>query len=224
MRKSFIAIAAITAAFSLGSQAAAAPPFMCNGTFSGATYQDVIVPAGDMCSLFDTRITGNVTVQKGATFGVDNHTSQDTTIAGNIIADHCAAVNLDTLEGDINPLGGILGRIVVGGDVIITNCTSGASGADIGGNVKCDNNRASCGFRGAAIGGNVDCSGNGDGCHLNSAEIGKNVTLNNNGTGSVVDNSTIGGKINCAGNIGGVSDVGFPNTVAGTKSGQCSGF
>jgi hypothetical protein len=123
---------------------------------------------------------------------------------------------------------------VVGGNVTIQNCTgisfSGSQGRQnetpatvlIGGNVKCDNNAGGCVFDYSVIGGNLECSGNFD-CDLQSDAIGKNLTINNSdGGGAFVDNSSIGGDVKCSGNTVGVAST--PNTVAGTKSGQCSGI
>jgi hypothetical protein len=90
----------------------------------------------------------------------------------------------------------------------------------IGGNVKCDNNPGGCVFDYTAIGKSLDCSGNFE-CDLQSDAIGGDASLKNN-SGMFVRNSIIGGNLACSGN--GSTATGPLNTVAGTKSGQCSGF
>ncbi len=227
MKNSVVAVAAVAAALFIPLKAAAQKDFICNGSFSGATYRNVVVPAGNSCTLEDTKVTGDVTVEKGASLEVDTNTLLDTTIAGNVTGDECAFIELQT---PISP-----GRIVVGGDLSITDCTgiffSGVFGSSssstitpptvlIGGNVKCENNTAAaCAFDFTAIGGQVECSGS-SACELQGAAIGKGATINNN-TFATFNSNAVGGDLNCAGN-GGV--VGTGNTIAGTKSGQCSGL
>jgi hypothetical protein len=168
MKRSFIAVAALAAALFFPLHAAAGPAFMCNGTFSGATYQDVVVPAGKTCTLSDTKITGNVMVQTGGSFFVNTTPPSggaDTTIAGNITGDHCGEIDLEST-------GLTMGRIVVGGSMQMTNCTGGGFDGGrgssfspptppptlvIGGDVKCDNDSGGCIFDYAVIGGQFEC-------------------------------------------------------------------
>jgi hypothetical protein len=226
MKRSGIAVAAVAVALLLGTGAAAATDLVCTTTSSGGTWHNVVVPAGASCTLENTRVTGNVTVQTGGTLLVTD-LAGDSTIAGDVKADGCNFVELES---------SLSNRIVVGGNVTIQNCSSGFNGGQgdssrvppgsilIGGNVKCSNNSDACVFDYFNISGNLECSGNGQGCVVNSNAIGKNVTINNNqGVGVVIDNSAIGGDVKCSGNAFAPTPV-TPDTIAGTKSGQCSAF
>ena len=198
----------------------------CTGTQIGGTFDNVVVPAGQHCTLDGVRVTGKVSVQAGAGLQVTNN-SGDSTIGGDIKADACDFVELESTSTSH--------RIVVGGHLSVQNCTgtsfSGGQGDStrlppssilVGGDVKCNNNAGGCVFDYFAIGGNVTCSGNFD-CDLQSDSIGGNAVLNDNsGVGIAVRNSAIGGDLKCTGNASAVT--GPPNTVAGTKSGQCSAF
>ena len=229
MKRSVFAVAAVAAALFLASGVAVATDLVCTTTSSGGTWHNVVVPAGASCTLENTRVTGNVTVQTGGTLVVTN-TAGDSTIAGDVKADGCNFVELESTS--------LTNRIVVGGNVTIQNCSSGFNGGQgdstrfppgsilIGGNVKCSNNTDGCVFDYFIISGNLDCSGNGGGCTLQSDAVGKNATINNNAFGfgdTEVRNSSIGGDVKCSGNNGGVTSS-PTNTVAGTKSGQCSGI
>ncbi len=226
--KKFLIVAVLAVLGSLlpaSGGARAAADFVCNGVFAGGTYNNVVVPAGGACSLDNTTILGNVTVKTGADFTVST-SSGDSTIHGSVKGDACDSIDLEST--------GLNFRVVVGGDVTITNCTgftfSGARGDSsgpppqsmlLGGNVKCDNNAGGCVFDYVIIGEKLECNGN-DGCTLNSSAVANNVTMNNNtGPGVIVDNSAIAGNLSCSGNA---FASGSPNTVSGTKSGQCSGL
>ena len=228
MKKPVIAVAGVATALFLASGAAVAADLVCTSFSTGGTWHNVVVPAGAFCTLNNSRVTGNVTVKEGGSLQV-TAISGDTTIAGDIKGDGCDSINLDGT--------GPSGRIVIGGNLTIQNVTftgfSGATGNPscppsppqnvlIGGNVKCDNVAGGCSFSYVIISGNLECSGNANGCGLASAAVGQNASINNNGSTTIVDNSEIGGDLKCSGNFGGVG--GATNTIAGTKSGQCSGL
>jgi hypothetical protein len=227
MKRSVIAVAAVAAALFLASGVAVAADLVCTGVSSGGTWHNVTVPASASCTLENTRVTGNVTVQAGGSLEVTD-SAGDSTINGDIKADGCGFVELEST--------GLTHRIVVGGNVTIQNCTGGVfSGGQgdssrlppgsilIGGNVKCNNNADGCVFDYFNISGNLECSGNDQGCTVNSNAIGKNVTINNNqGVGVIIDNSAIGGDVKC--NWNSAQNAPTNNTIAGNKSGQCSAF
>jgi hypothetical protein len=228
MRKFVNVFAVAAGALLVASVAAAATDLVCTGPSSGGTWHNVLVPSGMSCTLDDTRVTGNVTVQAGGSFQVNTNSGMDTTIAGDIKGDGCDSIDLEST--------GLSGRIVVGGNVTIQNCTSnsfvGGRGSSfcppnppeslfIGGNVKCNNNPGGCVYDYTTIGGNFECSGN-FACTLQTDAIGKNVTMNNNSSNGVsVDNTSIAGDVKCSGNS---SVSGSGNTIAGNKSGQCTGL
>ena len=237
MKNSIVTVAAVAAALLFIPLRAAAQQddpanVTCeNSTISGGTFNNVTVPAGFGCTLRGTKVTGNVTLGKGAGLEINNFTGTDTTIAGNVTGDGCLFILLDATQNSS-------GRIVIGGDLTITNCTSanfsgGVGRASspasvlIGGSVQCQNNPGSCQFLSVVISGNLKCSGNST-CALQSDVIEKNVTINNN-TGALIfldalilTNTVIGGDLACSGNSS--TSPTPPNTVAGTESGQCSGF
>jgi hypothetical protein len=186
----------------------------------------VTVPAGASCYLDGVRVTDNVTVGTGATLEVAN-TTGDSTIGGNVTGKDCGSIDLESTGGS--------NRVAVGGNLTVTSCNGGFDGARgnsaqppippqtmlIGGNVKCDGNPGGCVFDYTVLGKNLECSGNFN-CDLESNAIGGSVTLKgNSGTGIRVDNNIVGGNLACSGNV---ATTGGGNTVAGTKSGQCSGF
>jgi hypothetical protein len=229
MKKSVIAVAAAAAALFLASGAAVAADLVCTHSESGGTWRNVLVPAGESCTLQDMRVTGSVTVQANGTLNIVALPGDTITINGDIKGYGCDSINLESTGA------GSPGRIVVGGNLTIQNCTgvsfSGARGSSfsppvppqnvlIGGSVKCSNNAANCVFDYIVISGNLDCSGNDGGCTLQSDAVGNNATINNNSSPPSVNNSIIGGDAKCAGNTGVVTGSG--NTVAGARSGQCS--
>ena len=227
MKKSLIAVLMVVGALLPASGGARTADFNCTGFSTGGTFANVVVPAGQSCVLDHARVTGNVTVKTAASLSVTT-TSGDSTIAGKVTGNACDFIDLESTGASF--------RIVVGGDVNITNCTgssfSGGRGSSgpgtppqsllIGGNTKCSGNQDECVFDYAIIAGNLDCSGN-FGCTLQSDAIGNNVTANNNtGVGATIVNGAIAGNLACSGNVPGATNSGTPNTVSGTRSGQCS--
>jgi hypothetical protein len=92
---------------------------------------NLIVPANASCSLTTTlTVTDNVVVGTGASLGVFPVDGQTVTIDGNVTADQCNSVAIQTF-GD--------GVLSVGGNVNIQNCTGAVNGysgirVTIGGN------------------------------------------------------------------------------------------
>jgi len=195
----------------------------CTGFVVGGTYGDVVVPAGQFCNLDGVRVTGGVTVQTGASLVVSNN-SADSTIRKDVKGNGCDFIEL---QGGAN-------RTAVGGNLVIQNCTSGFNGGQanssnqpppsvlVGKNVTCTGNADNCVFDYFVIGGSLTCSGNQFGCTVNSNGIGGSASLNNNPGGIIVDHAVIGGNLACSGNAS-TSGAGT-NTVAGTETGQCTGF
>jgi hypothetical protein len=52
-----------------------APNLVCNGTYTGGTYGDVVVPSNDNCDISNATILGNVVAENGATLNLDYSTS-----------------------------------------------------------------------------------------------------------------------------------------------------
>jgi hypothetical protein len=199
-----------------------------NGTING----NLVVPAGNSCTLANVTVTGNVQVGKGATLIVEPNPGQTVTIGGNVQAARCQSVELLPLSTGANS---------VGGNVQIQNCTGrsgynnvqGVGSVTISGNFACGSNSASCTALFGSVRGNVQVNNNSGGSNEGALVVrnngGGNVQVNNN-SGSIaaaVAGNTIGGNLQCAGNTPappGVSDGGVPNTVAGNKQGQCAGL
>ena len=221
MYKALIVALALAGALLIGvGSAQTAADLSCNGAFTGMTYNNVVVPENGNCTLDHTRVLGNVTVKKNARLLFEALTG-DSTVHGNVSANACQEVNLETPGGSF--------RVVVGGDLTIVGCTSGFDGArgtqgmspptmTIGGNVKCDDNVDECAFDYNAVGKNLDCSGN-FGCTLQSDAVGGDVTVkNNDGAGGSLFNDAIGGDLKCAGNT--PPAFATNTTVAGNRSGE----
>jgi hypothetical protein len=222
MQKALIAVLALAGALFIGAGSGqTASDFSCNGASTGGTFNNVTVPDNASCTLDHTKVLGNITVKTNARLLLEQ-LSGDSTVRGKINANNCAEVNLETP-------GGISNRIVVGGDLVITNCTSGFDGARgtqgasppnvvNGGNVKCANNADDCAFDYDAVGRNLDCSGN-FGCTLQSDAVGGDVTVkNNNGAGGSIFNGAFAGNLTCSGNT--PPAFATTTTVAGTQTGE----
>jgi hypothetical protein len=172
----------------------------CTGLLQGVINGNVVVPDGATCLLDSTTVSGNVLVGKGASLSVGVFGS--VTISGNLKADQCASVSITPVPGPY--------AVSIGGNVAIRSCT-GMSGFDvgqgsltIGGNFLCQFNSAPCFAQRGSIGGNA------------------NVSRNSGGT-SIVAGNQIDGNLLCSGNTA-VINASAPNTVAGKRLGQCTGF
>jgi hypothetical protein len=207
--------------------AARAADATCPPTPSGTINGNLVVPAGATCSLSNTvTVTGNVQVGKGASLAVLSDAGQTVTIGGNVQAAQCQAVFIFPPSETVS----------VGGNVQIRNCTgpngyNGQGGSvTISGNFACDNDSAECIVASGSVRGNVEVNNNSNvsepGADVERNNVGGNMQVNNNSgqSGTVVGNNTVGGNLRCVGNSPGVSDNGSPNTVTGTKLGQCAGL
>lgn len=241
-RLPFRALLVTAAALLMTSGPALAAETICTGALdpAGSPYGNVVVPSGETCVISGVRVNGNVTVSGSLVVG--GAPPNDTTIGGNVnTKDGCGTVAIICQVGTApEPAVDGVGRVVVGGNVTIDHCEGmsihcavpAAPAADdgtlsgrfvlIGKNLKCSNNTSSCIFDGAVIGGNVELSGNGGFVSAAVSFVGGNLTANNNGDGANFSENAIGGDLKCNGNVGPVS--GGPNTVAGTKQGQCAGL
>ena len=95
-----------------------------------------------------------------------------------------------------------MASFTIGGNVIVKNCT-GQRGIGISGTPT-----------NTTVDGNFICTGNAGECVLDSVTVKNNVQVDDNGSG-IVASTTIGGNLECRGNTGGVSDLGFTNSVSG---------
>jgi hypothetical protein len=82
---------ALTVSLALVASAAAQGDFRCNGTFTGRSYDDVIVPRGGSCTLIDSTVADDVKVRKNAYFQAN-----DTAIGGDVYGERAQTVFIDT--------------------------------------------------------------------------------------------------------------------------------
>ena len=182
---------------------------------------NLIVPANASCTVTSTlTVTNNVVVGTGASLGVFPVDGQTVTIDGNIIADQCNSVAIQTF-GD--------GVFSVGGNVNIQNCTGPVNGysgirVTIGGNFLCANSGV-CVAGDGVVQGNLTMDNNNAVSEVDDNQIGGNVDVSgNSGSAPTVLGNRIGGNLQCFNNNPPPSNFGFPNSVSGNERGQCVGF
>lgn len=195
-----LAMAAGFALLIAGGQNARAAHTSCTGSVTNTTIEgDVFVPKGAGCTLTDVTVDGNVLVFKTASLTVNGGT-----VTGDVHASNCVFVKLLPDASNVAP--------TVSGSVHISHCINSSSlpgsgltaGGEVDGSFICNNNRDSCEVIGATVGNNVQ------------------VNHNLSSTASVVSGSTIGGNLGCEANRPAPTADGAPNTVSGSKQGQCS--
>src|ERR671935_2196103 len=191
---------------------AGSPRTSCNGLLAAGTYQRVVVPADAVClSEGPVTIRGGLYVQHGATFvlGSEENPAPTGTIRGGVHATNAASVQIHftTINGGVDIRGG---SGPFGGPFDVT--WNAIEDSRINGAVTVD------GYDGFWFG------------FIRNTVRGT-VNLNNNvlvdPDGNEYVTNTIHGSLNCAGNspapqIG--DSEGSPNTVTGSKTGQCSGL
>jgi hypothetical protein len=167
----------------------------CTTTLTGTISGNVVVPPGRICVLNAATVTGNVTVEAGATLGVDN----GSTVEGNISGDQCQGVEIGVTGTATNS---------VHGNVSIQNCTQGGYGTPgqplpltrINGNFLCQGVAAGCGANYGSVSGNVQVDDNPGGALVDGNSVGGNVQVNKNGSATFVENNTVNGNLKCQGN------------------------
>jgi hypothetical protein len=172
----------------------------CTKTLTGAIFGNVVVPRGTCTLGFPSgppaTVTGNVIVEPGASLVVQG----GSTVAGNISADQCGAV-------DISPFA-TTGTNSVYGNVSIQNCTGNLNG--YGGSQPPF----------TRINGNFLCEGNATGCHAVGGSVGGNMQFDNTG-GAVVEGNSVGGNVQFDGNSGTVTVL--SNSVGGNMQVNSNG-
>jgi hypothetical protein len=191
-----------------------------NTIISSATIGgNVVVPAGDFCFLGSgVTVSGNVTVDSGATLNIEPTPSQ-VTIGGNILAATSPGCSSVTIPPDPPPW-----SLTIGGNVKIEGCarnsgyaTTGTSTVKIDGNFTCNDNAGVCIAIGGSVGGNVTVDDNPGGAAVEGNTVGGNVEADGNGPGSTtVTSNTIGGNLTCTGDT--PPPVASGNTVHGTTN------
>jgi hypothetical protein len=222
---------ALTAGFFF-SLAASARAYICTGTLSGGTYTDILVPAGDTCTLQGVTVTGNIVVQSGGSLYLEGPNSSDvSSVSGNLITVGASSVCLNAYQtgaiggnviaigtADACPNSGVnaLCPTKVSGNVAILDTAnaraqwyfcSGSPSITVGGNFEFANNAAITTIESDTIRGNLLFNDN---------------TLNDNTEGGTISGNTIGGNLECFGNT--PAPNGSGNIVSGAMLGQCAGF
>jgi hypothetical protein len=172
---------------------AAASGVQCTGTMSGTIDANVVVPPGASCNLNGATVTGNVSIEEGASLD-SGFGFAGSTIVGNVSA--------------TDPVNVILLRSNIGGDVSITGlkgggCTSGLGADTIAGNVDYANSASGSNF--FEIGGGTCGDGDFANTIVGNVNIESNqgaVMLNGDGAGG---GNQIGGNVDASGNTGGGS-------------------
>ena len=184
----------------------------CDGVLASGTYQKVVVPAGAACfPEVPVTIKGGLSVGAGATFvlGDEEHPGDNGTISGGVQSQNAASVQIHfvTINGGVDLIGG---SGPVGGPFGITWNT----------------------IEDSLIHGSVNILGyNGFWPGFFRNTVNGSVNFNNNVVvdpdGNEIQTNTIHGSLNCSGNTPkpqqGDSE-GSPNTVTGSKKGECAGL
>lgn len=212
--------------------------FRCDGTFTGKTFRDVVVPANKSCTLIDSRVKGDVEVRTNAYFQATNTSIREevsargaltvfidsgTTVGDDVITDKTAQVYVFNAT-----IGGGIG--VLRTTEIVNICGTTVKGAGIG--VVRSSTDIIVGDPLA-----VDCAGNTvtRGSILlwdnfteveliargNDVQRGSMYVLSNDGpSDKFIENNTGGRSLVCKGNA--APFVGSPNPGWDNYYGQCS--
>jgi hypothetical protein len=208
--------------------AAAARAQTCSTTITGGTYTDLLVPAGDTCTLQGVRVTGNIVVQSGATLIAESNCETQSSVGGNVIATGAACLYL------VSPGVSVGGNVIAIGTVApvtSSQCTSERNNVfcptKVTGNAAIlgsSSNSLPWNFCSVSftVGGNFEFANNATEGYVVSKTIRGNLLFDNNTDGGFISDNTIGGNLQCSGNS--PAPTGSGNTVSGAKLGQCSTF
>jgi hypothetical protein len=220
----FLVTTSLAGAVSTATPAAAALVTYCVGTGGAVTVpNDLLVPAGESCSLEGTKITGNVKVAAGA-----NLVIADGTVSGEvqIASDGYLDAGDTSIGGQITLAGGGYGAFLKGTDSgPVTVQPKGSASTDgffFAENATVDGNvQASAGEvrldRTSQVTGNVSTSGTYY-TDVRDSFVDGTLSVLNNAVGSVVCGSAVRGKSTFSGNLGGVQ-LGPNGSIDGCAAG-----
>ncbi|HXC89579.1 MAG TPA: hypothetical protein VNV18_05390 [Stellaceae bacterium] len=187
-----------------GAGSAAAQTYTCSGTLAPGSYTAVSVPASATCTVStsgNVTVTGNVMVGSGAS--LFDYDTASFTVSSSLLAVGAKTIYLvPATGGAVN----ILGSVSVTGE---TN-TVDIRNSFVGGTLSVANSMISA---------YINLTGN----NVSANVLNRSNTTPAPGDNDVVNN-TIGGSLVCTGNTPAPQDGGIPNTVGGSKVGQCSGL
>jgi hypothetical protein len=187
-----------------GAGSAAAQTTTCTSTLPAGDYTAVNVPAAATCNVStsgNVSVSGNVTVGSGAT--LQDFGTATFTVGSSLLAVGAKMIYLVPNTG---------GAVDILGSVSVSGATQTVDIRDsfIGGTLSVANSTIS-----AYI-------------NLSANSVAANVLNRSNTAPAPGDNdvngNAIGGSLVCTGNSPAPQDGGTPNTVGGSKVGQCSGL
>jgi 5'-nucleotidase len=190
----------LASVLAIGAGGAAAQTASCSGTLAPGSYDRVNVAAGASCTVSGTvTVTGNVTVGTGASLSVVSPAKF--TVNSSLLGANAASIIIVPLPSGVS---NILGSVSLTGttkELVIEN-------SFVGGTLSVANSNVTL----------ID---------LFSNNVGGNVLVQNNKTSGgvnsdIIQANTIGGSLVCSGNTPAPVNGGAPNTVGGSKAGQCS--
>lgn len=201
--------------------ARAADSVTCSSTISGGTLPNVVVPAGQTCTITGATINGNVLGE------IDSKTFIITsTINGNVEGQDAEMIQL--INVIVNGNVGIVGGEV--DDVTPFTFDYAICGTQVTGNVSITGSGGdafvytspNCGSRTTQIDGNLRIEGNTARVRMIGIIVGNNATILNNtsATEKTLINSSIGKNLTCSGNA---DPLTVDSNTAGKKLiGQCA--
>jgi len=189
MRRVIIAVAALAAGGIFASPASAATTTECTGTLSG-TYDRIVVPAGETCTLDGATVNSNVTVKSGGSLYTSN-----ATIGGNVMSRDAATVRLIDTNIDHNVMiSGTTGTVKIGS----AGCKVDPSAA---GNLMLKGNLGSIAICDMTIGHNVALIGNEGRIGAFRNIVGNNgLFFDNTGPATRVRDNQLDQNLNCRNN------------------------
>lgn len=216
----------------LAAPAAARPaPTTCTGELADLTIPgDLIVPAGENCTLINVTVHGDARVHEGSTLGAHDsriegnltgtdfeHVSvADASVGGRIRLTGGSSAWLERAlaEGDVRLSGQVDARVLqsrVTGELVVRGTSEVAllCATTVEGDARFARHRG-----GLLIGDDPTAPGT---CGPN--EVWGNLLVQQNSSDTIIANTTIGGDLACAAND--PAPVLFGNQVAGTGRGQC---
>jgi len=187
-----VALVALISSSGLTAGSVSADDTVCTSNLGLVTVDNVFVPAGSVCNLFGTTVTGNVEVEGALVARADAFTGTPTTIDGNVQGDPAQVVIViegTVVEGSI--------QVKLTASLPFEGATNFICGSTIRGDVQFQDNA-----RIIEIGGG-DC-----GFFGGSNTVDGNVQVEKNTGGASIVGNTIGGDLQCKDNTPAAVDGG----------------
>jgi hypothetical protein len=200
---------------------ASADSVTCSSTINGGTLPNVVVPAGQTCTISNATINGNVLGE------IDSKTFIiTTTINGNVEGQDAEMVQLINVivNGNVGIVGGEVDDIApftfdyaICGTRVTGNVSITGSGGD-----AFVYTSANCGSRTTQIDGNLRIEGNSARVRVIGIIVGRNAAIVNNtsATEKTIINNAIGKNLTCSGNT---APLTADSNTAAKLIGQCAG-